>query len=270
MLHTVVLWVHSYLRWAILLLGVFFAIGTGLGWRGARPFTARSERVQRALLGLVDLQFLLGLTLFLWLSPISHAFFAEPRAGMRDSLLRFFGIEHALGMLLAIGVLHAGRRRSKRAANDALRQRAAFLSTVGFLVLACLSIPWPGSRHGRPLLRTPVAEAEGSLAVAGSAVACAPLFASRCASCHGPSGRGDGVVGQYMQPAPRDFSQPAFQGDRSDAQIAAVIREGGLRHGLSATMPAHADFELSRARRPGSLRAELRACAKMRRLLLVG
>ena len=68
-----------------------------------------------AFVGVVDLQFTLGAWLYLFASPLSHAFFADFGAGMRQPLLRFFGLEHALGMLIAVALIHIGRTRSKRA-----------------------------------------------------------------------------------------------------------------------------------------------------------
>lgn len=245
MLYTIILWIHSYLRWAIVLAALALIALTGSGTRTARAWSRRDERLHTALLGLVDLQFLLGLMLFLWLSPISRAFFAAPKLGMHDSALRFFGMEHAVGMLVAVAVLHIGRKRSKNAASDLLRQRRAFLSTLLFLVLAVVSIPWPGSAHGRPLLRT----ASSATQPTASAVtlSCPSSYAARCASCHGEHGRGDGPAGQYLKPKARNFAEPGFLEARSDAQLLAVIREGGAAHGLSAAMPAHdlAEAELN-------------------------
>ncbi len=58
-----------------------------------------------------------------------------------------------------------------------------------------------------------------------------------CASCHGPSGKGDGAVGKMLKPPPADFGT-ALKGT-SDADIAKVIKEGGKAVGKAATMPAY-------------------------------
>lgn len=253
MLYTVVLWVHSYLRWAIIACALGLIALTAAGWGGGRTFTARHERLHRVLVGLVDSQFLLGLVLFVWLSPISRAFFAAPKLGMKDSALRFFGMEHALGMLVAVAVLHITRSRSRKAPTDGLRHRRACLGALGFVLLAAVSIPWPGSAHGRPLFRTTHGPVEQPARAAE--LACPATYRARCASCHGDNGRGDGPAGQYLKPPARDFADPAFQSKASDAQISAVIREGGVAHGLSATMPSHADLSDADL-------AELTACVR--------
>ncbi|MFZ5891499.1 MAG: c-type cytochrome [Myxococcota bacterium] len=239
-LYSITLWVHSYLRWAIVLAALAFIVMTAGGWKNARAWSPREERLHAALLGMVDLQFMLGLLLYLWLSPITSAFFAAPKLGMRDSVLRFFGVEHLTAMFIAVAVLHIGRKRSKKATSDALRHRRAFTSALVFLLLGAAAIPWPGTRHGRPLFRTAGASeiepAEAS-ARAASQATCGEAYVSRCATCHGERGRGNGVAGQFLNPLPRDFADPAFQSSRSDAQISAVIRDGGAAHALSATMP---------------------------------
>jgi cytochrome c553 len=238
--YTIVLFCHSYLRWFIIGAALALIAATAVGWRNEAAFSRRHERLQGALLGLADTQFLLGLALFLWLSPIAKAFFSAPGLGMKVSALRFFGMEHPVGMLLAIGVLHVGHRRSRSAPTAPLRHRRACLAAIAFLLLAGVSIPWPGSAHGRPLLRTP----SGTSAAAPTrpSETCPPVYRARCAACHGEEGRGDGMVGRYLKPPARNFGEPGFLRERSDADLATVIRQGGVARGLSAAMPAHGDL----------------------------
>src|SRR5262245_28931753 len=65
-----------------------------------------------------------------------------------------------------------------------------------------------------------------------------PVYAERCSTCHGATGRGDGAAGQSLHPAPRDFADPGWQRATSDAQIRAAIHGGGAARGLSPLMPA--------------------------------
>lgn len=65
----------------------------------------------------------------------------------------------------------------------------------------------------------------------------ATLFGSRCASCHGAAGRGDGMAAPGPVP---DFTDPELQSGRTDEALARVIVEG---RGL---MPAFGD-ELTEA-----------------------
>ena len=69
------------------------------------------------------------------------------------------------------------------------------------------------------------------------------LWASRCATCHGLAGRGDGPSGRALDPRPRDFRDPAWQAQVDDARLRRVIVEGGAALGLSSEMVANVDLE---------------------------
>jgi hypothetical protein len=152
-LYIVALFAHSYLRWAVLLATVAVAMRAWLGWRRARAWAALDERLHRTLVALTDLQFTIGVVLYLFLSPHAQAFFADPAGALEVAPLRFFGLEHPVMMVLAVALVHVGRIRSKRAASAALRHRRVFTTTLFVLLILCASIPWPGLDVGRPLLR---------------------------------------------------------------------------------------------------------------------
>ena len=72
---------------------------------------------------------------------------------MRDSILRFWAIEHLLGMVVAVALGHVGRVRIRKTADGARRHKLAAIF-FGLALLAMLvSIPWPGMRAARPLFR---------------------------------------------------------------------------------------------------------------------
>jgi len=52
------------------------------------------------------------------------------------------------------------------------------------------------------------------------------LYAQRCASCHGVTGAGDGVLARSLTRLPPEIGTVAWQVDHSDEQLAQVIREG--------------------------------------------
>lgn len=67
-------------------------------------------------------------------------------------------------------------------------------------------------------------------------------YLERCSTCHGVAGRGDGLGGRGLAPAPRDFTDAAWQRAATDDRIRLVIRAGGAAAGLSPSMAAHADL----------------------------
>ena len=147
-----ILTVHSYLRYAVLLLVLMVVLRYVAGLLGSRAWNDRDEAIGRWMIRVWDLQFLLGLVLY-FLSPIVQFGLANFGEAMGDAQLRRFLIEHPLLNLVAIAVLHVGWVRAARADDD----RGRMVRTLGFIavavVLVVLSIPW----SGRPLLRTTIA-----------------------------------------------------------------------------------------------------------------
>ena len=69
------------------------------------------------------------------------------------------------------------------------------------------------------------------------------VFTTRCATCHGLHGRGDGPAAQALKPKPpRDYSTPAWQKSVTDAQIKKAIIEGGPAIGKSSLMGPNEDL----------------------------
>ena len=69
------------------------------------------------------------------------------------------------------------------------------------------------------------------------------VYDSRCATCHGAKGKGDGPVGATLDPKPRDLGDPAWQKSVTDEHIEKIIREGGAAVGKSPLMPANPDLK---------------------------
>jgi cytochrome c len=69
------------------------------------------------------------------------------------------------------------------------------------------------------------------------------LYASRCAVCHGKSGRGDGPGASNLNPRPPDFCDRKWQKSISDEKIARAIVYGGAAVGLTSQMAPNPDLE---------------------------
>jgi hypothetical protein len=147
-----VLIIHSLVRWMVLLTGVLAAARGISGWRSRRPWTLPDERAGFWFLMTLDLQFLLGLLLYGVLSPVTWAAFQDFGGAMRDSVARFWAVEHAFGMIVAIALAHIGRSRVHKTGNDGKRHKLAAIFFTLALIAILASIPWPGLKHARPLL----------------------------------------------------------------------------------------------------------------------
>lgn len=148
-MYPVVLSLHSWLRWVVLLTGLVVVIRAF----GRRPWTSIDDRVGAAFVGVLDLQLVLGLLLYAWLSPITSAAFADMGAAMKVSAMRFWLVEHVFGMVVAIALAHVGRARIRRAPDAARRHHLALVFFGLALLVILITIPWPGLPYARPLLR---------------------------------------------------------------------------------------------------------------------
>ena len=96
---------------------------------------------------------MIGLILYAFLSPVTRSGFENMQLTMRDPILRFFVVEHLVGMVVAIALAHVGRARVRKAVDAAARHRAALIFVGLAMVALLLSIPWPGMPGGRELFR---------------------------------------------------------------------------------------------------------------------
>jgi hypothetical protein len=152
MLYAVVLTIHSWLRWIVLLAGIAAFMRAALGASRRSPWTMADDRSGLWFSILLDVQVLVGLVLYIFLSPFTHAAFGNLGDAMRNSGLRFWAVEHIFGMIIAIGLVHIGRSRLRKV-DERRRHRVAAIFYGLALVVIAISIPWPGTLAGRPLLR---------------------------------------------------------------------------------------------------------------------
>ncbi|MEZ4433188.1 MAG: hypothetical protein R3F65_12335 [bacterium] len=71
----------------------------------------------------------------------------------------------------------------------------------------------------------------------------ANVFRTRCGTCHGLSGKGDGAAAQALNPKPRSFEDAEWQGSITDDHIRTVIVKGGTAVGKSPLMAPNPDLE---------------------------
>lgn len=83
-----------------------------------------------------------------------------------------------------------------------------------------------------------VFSANNAHAKKGDSAAGGESFATICASCHGPAGKGDGVAAAALEPKPRDLSNSEYLSTLTNEYLFKVITEGGAAVGKAPTMPA--------------------------------
>ena len=90
----------------------------------------------------MDIQFLVGMVLYLFLSPMTKAAFNDFGAAMGNSTLRFYAVEHILMMVIALALVHIGRSRTKKDMAPWKKHRAAAIFYTVSLLVILAAIPW--------------------------------------------------------------------------------------------------------------------------------
>jgi hypothetical protein len=143
---------HSWLRWVVLLAGLA-AAGRSLT-AGGRSWTSSDDTFAKWFTIALDIQFTIGLVLYVGLSPLTQMAFSDFGAAMRDAALRFWAVEHLVGMFVGIALAHVGRAKIRKAPENRRHRTAAIFFTLA-LIAILLSIPWPFMPVSRPLFRLP-------------------------------------------------------------------------------------------------------------------
>jgi hypothetical protein len=155
-LYEVLLYLHSYVRW--------WVVGAALSslaytlWAGAthRAWSPLEERLARALVTGIDVQALLGVTLYLGVSPLARfarAIWSTRGVGtLWASPLRFFGLLHPASMLLAATIVHVAWVAARRGPPE-LRRRRFGTGVALAVAIISLAVPWPFLGHDRPWFR---------------------------------------------------------------------------------------------------------------------
>ncbi|HVG40311.1 MAG TPA: hypothetical protein VM888_01775 [Chitinophagaceae bacterium] len=141
-LYNTLVHIHSVGRWIILILllvAIFKCIAAG-----RRPFLKSDARIGLLLTIFSDLMLLIGI--YLWFAGSWGYKQIEARGMseiMKDPSSRFYAIEHLVGMLIAIVLIHVGKAQSRKNISDkAKHSRTLIFYTLALLIILA-SIPWP-------------------------------------------------------------------------------------------------------------------------------
>jgi hypothetical protein len=149
-MYILILIVHSWLRWLIVLAGVL-AVVTALRGRGG--WKMADEKWGRIFSVALDVQFMFGILLYGFLSPLTRMAFDDMGAAMRISTTRFWAVEHVTLTLAALAVAHIGVARVRKAQDPAIKRRRGAIMFGIALLLVLAAVPWPNLTYGRPLFR---------------------------------------------------------------------------------------------------------------------
>jgi hypothetical protein len=151
-MYSSILTLHSWLRWLVILAGLVAFARAASGSSGRKPWTLSDDRAGFWFIVALDIQIVLGLLLYFFLSPLTTAALHDFGEAMKIPAWRFWAAEHPFGVLVGVALAHIGRARARKA--DSFRRHKVAAIFFGLALAAILaSIPWPGTPNGRPLLR---------------------------------------------------------------------------------------------------------------------
>ena len=116
------------------------------------------------------------------------------------------------------------------------------LIVAPLLVLAC-SKSQDADNLPRPATPTPAvtaapADTGGGGGGGGADAQAALIFKTRCSTCHGADGKGNGPAAITLNPKPRNYTDVAWQKSVTDDHIREIIVKGGAALGKSPNMLA--------------------------------
>ncbi|HMF94988.1 MAG TPA: hypothetical protein VKE96_11860 [Vicinamibacterales bacterium] len=150
-MYSVVLALHSWIRWVALVSGVGVTLAAVRGKVEGDKSVA--DRWAMAAMMALDVQMLLGLILYFGLSPNMQEILNHFGESMRRADTRFYAVEHITTMIVAVALSHIGRVLARKAPSTAAKRTRLFVTFGLATVLMLLGMPWPGRPGGRPLFR---------------------------------------------------------------------------------------------------------------------
>jgi hypothetical protein len=129
---------HSGLRWIALILIIIAVVNAFIGLKQSKDFSKKDKMINLFTLIFFHIQLLIGLALF----------FTSPKVQftsgfMKETILRFFAIEHPLMMLIAIALVTVGYSKSKKEVDSSKKFRKIVLFYTLALIITLIAIPWP-------------------------------------------------------------------------------------------------------------------------------
>lgn len=136
-MYTGLLHAHSGLRWVALIL-LIYSIINAYQKKSSGVFTEKDRKLSVFTLMSIHIQTVLGIVLYFVSPKVNHA-----PGFMKDSVLRFFAVEHLLLMIIAVVLITMGHSKAKKAEDDSKKFKLIFTFFLIGLLLIIAAIPWP-------------------------------------------------------------------------------------------------------------------------------
>lgn len=131
---------HSGLRWVVLILLLLAIVNAYNGWQKRQPYKPSDKKKHLFAMIFCHVQLLIGLVAY----ALNWGGKVRMGAGvMKDDIARFYTLEHAVLMILALVVITVGFSKAKRTPETPRKFRTIFIAYLTGLILILAGIPWP-------------------------------------------------------------------------------------------------------------------------------
>jgi hypothetical protein len=134
-MHSLLLATHSVIRYFLLILLLILIVRSLMGWLNKSTYSKMDDKISLGVFILTHTQLLLGIILF-FVSPI--VIFSA--ASMKDSVARYWLVEHNTGMIIAIVLISIARISSKKIPDAVVKHKRMFIFNSIALVIILVMI----------------------------------------------------------------------------------------------------------------------------------
>jgi disulfide bond formation protein DsbB len=136
---------HSGFRYIVFILLVLALVQALIGLFGKKPYTNGNRKINLFALISAHTQLLIGLVLY-FVSPLVQL--NNMGAAMKDTVVRYWTVEHGVMMIFAIVLITIGHSKSKKAL-DGINKHRAIAMYYGLAILVILVAIF---QSGRPII----------------------------------------------------------------------------------------------------------------------
>ncbi|MCB1178101.1 MAG: hypothetical protein KDK36_11020 [Leptospiraceae bacterium] len=139
---SVVLSFHNIIRWLIFISVAISFVKISQAHFGGKGFGSKEKKFHLISMILMDIQFLIGIALYSFLSPITKAAFSDFKSAMKTKELRFFAVEHILLMVAVLVIIHIANIISKKEKDEKKKSKKMFFYYLIIFILLLSGNPW--------------------------------------------------------------------------------------------------------------------------------
>lgn len=137
---------HSFLRWALLLLMIVSIVKAAMSTSGKNPYTPSDRKRTLFTMIAAHLQLVIGVILYVSRGWSNN--FSNMAVTMKTTALRYWTVEHITMMIIAIVFITIGNIRSKKMDADAGKYKQILIWFGLALLIIIAAMPWPFRAEG--------------------------------------------------------------------------------------------------------------------------